>query len=217
MRAILINGSPRKNWNTHNLLMEAERGAKEAGAETEIVHLFDLKYTDCVSCFVCKVRGNKTEGVCAIRDDLKPILEKIADADVVIIGSPIYYGNLTGQALSFINRLLFPVMHYEIDPHTGKPEKILKKEKKCGLITTMNASEEYVQNGYGNTIESIASSIGMVLGNCEILYSCDTYQFKDYSKYYAGMWDERHKAEHREQQFPVDMRNAYELGKRLVM
>ena len=217
MRAILINGSPRKNWNTHNLLMEAERGAKEAGAETEIVHLFDLKYTDCVSCFVCKVRGNKTEGVCTIRDDLKPILEKIADADVVIIGSPIYYGNLTGQALSFINRLLFPVMHYEIDPQTGKPEKILKKEKKCGLIATMNASEEYVQNGYGNTIKSIASSIGMVLGNCEILYSCDTYQFKDYSKYYAGMWDERHKAEHREQQLPVDMRNAYELGKRLVM
>ena len=59
--------------------------------------------------------------------------------------------------------------------------------------------------------------MGMVLGGCEILYSCDTYQFKDYSKYYAGMWDERQKAEHREQQFPVDMKNAYELGKRLVM
>ncbi|MDF2544897.1 MAG: iron-sulfur flavoprotein [Herbinix sp.] len=217
MKVILINGSPRKNWNTHKLLMEAERGAKEAGAETEIIHLFDLKYTDCISCFACKVRGNKTDGVCAVRDELKPVLEKIAGADAVIIGSPIYYGNLTGQALSFINRLLFPVMHYEIDLQTGKPEKILQKEKKCGLIATMNASEEYVQNGYGKTMESIAGSIGMVLGSCEILYSCDTYQFKDYSKYYAGMWDENKKAEHREQQFPVDMKNAYELGKRLVM
>lgn len=110
-----------------------------------------------------------------------------------------------------------PALHYEIDPQTGKPERILKKEKKCGLIVTMNVSEEYAHNGYGNTMESIAGSMGMVLGGCEILYSCDTYQFKDYSKYYAGMWDERQKAEHREQQFPVDMKNAYELGKRLVM
>jgi multimeric flavodoxin WrbA len=215
MKAIIINGSPRKNWNTHKLLMEAERGAKEAGAETEIIHLFDLKYTDCISCFACKLRGNKTEGVCAVRDELKSVLEKIADVDVVIIGSPIYYGNLTGQALSFINRLLFPVMHYEKDPQTGKPEKILKKEKKCGLIVTMNASEEYVHNGYGNTLESIAGSIGMVLGSCETLYSCDTYQFKDYSKYYAGMWNESHKAEHMKKQFPVDLEKAFLMGKNL--
>jgi multimeric flavodoxin WrbA len=215
MKVVLINGSPRKNWNTHKLLMEAERGAKEAGATTEIIHLFDLKYTDCISCFACKVRGNKTEGVCAVRDELKPVLERIAEADSVIIGSPVYYGNLTGQALSFINRLLFPVMHYEIDPRTGRPEKVLKKEKKCGLIVTMNASEEYNQSGYGNTFESLSGSIGMVLGSCETLYSCDTYQFRDYSKYYASMWDERHKAEQREKQFPIDLNNAYRMGQRL--
>jgi multimeric flavodoxin WrbA len=39
MRAVLLNGSPGKNWNTHKLLMEAERGAKEMDAETEIIHL----------------------------------------------------------------------------------------------------------------------------------------------------------------------------------
>jgi multimeric flavodoxin WrbA len=215
VKVIGINGSPRKNWNTHKLLMEAERGAKEAGATTEIIHLFDLKYTDCISCFACKLRGNKTEGVCAVRDDLKPVLERIAEADGVIIGSPVYYGNLTGQALSFINRLLFPVMHYEIDPRTGRPEKVLKKEKKCGLIVTMNASEDYLRAGYGKTFESLAEIIGMVLGSCETLYSCDTYQFTDYSKYYASMWDERYKAEHREKQFPIDLQNAYEFGKRL--
>jgi multimeric flavodoxin WrbA len=59
MKAILLNGSPRKNWNTHKLLMEAERGAKEMGAETEIIHLYDLNYTDCRSCFACKVKGNQ--------------------------------------------------------------------------------------------------------------------------------------------------------------
>ena len=42
MKAIFVNGSPRKGWNTHKLLAEAERGAREMGAETEVVHLFDL-------------------------------------------------------------------------------------------------------------------------------------------------------------------------------
>jgi len=195
--------------------MEAERGAKEAGVATEIIHLFDLKYKDCISCFACKLKGNKTEGVCAVKDDLKPVLERIAEADGVIIGSPVYYGNLTGQALSFINRLLFPTMHYEIDPQTGKPKRVLEKEKKCGLIATMNAPEEYLKNGYGSALKVAADCIGMVLGSCETLYSCDTYQFKDYSKYYAGMWDERKKAEHREKQFPIDLNNAYQMGKRL--
>lgn len=94
---------------------------------------------------------------------------------------------------------------------------MLKKEKKCGLIMTMNASEENLRNGYGNTMETIAKSIGTILGDCETLYSCDTYQFHDYSKYYAGMWDENHKAEHREKQFPIDRKNAYELGKRITL
>jgi len=214
-KVILINGSPRKNWNTHKMLMEAERGAKEAGAATEIINLFDLKYKDCISCFACKLKGNKTEGVCAVKDDLKPVLERIAEADGIIIGSPVYYGNLTGQALSFINRLLFPTMYYEIDTQTGKPQKVLTKEKKCGLIATMNVQKEYLQSGYASSLESIAGSIGMVLGSCETLYSCDTYQFSDYSKYYAGMWDKKKKAEHREKQFPIDLNDAYQMGKEL--
>ena len=87
MKAIFLNGSPRKNWNTHKMLMEAERGAKDAGIETELIHLFDLHYTDCKACFACKVRGNKTNGICAIRDDLRPVLEKTSTADAVIVGS----------------------------------------------------------------------------------------------------------------------------------
>lgn len=166
------------------------------------------------------MRGNKTEGICAVRDDLRPVLEKTAEADCIIIGSPVYFANLTGQALSFINRLLFPTMHYEADPQTGKQKKLLGHEVKCGLIATMNAPEEYMQSDSGNPfggnpLEVAAGCIGMVLGSCETLYSCDTYQFTDYSKYYAGMWDEKKKAEHRDKQFPIDLNNAYQLGKRL--
>ena len=83
MKAIFLNGSPRKNWNTHKMLLEAERGAKEVGAETELIHLFDLSFTDCKSCFACKLRGNKTNGICAIRDELRPVTSEVASSSLV--------------------------------------------------------------------------------------------------------------------------------------
>ncbi len=68
-KILLLNGSPRKNWNTHKLLLEAERGALEMGAETRLVHLFDLKNaTDCKSCFACKIKGSKTTSIYRCRD-----------------------------------------------------------------------------------------------------------------------------------------------------
>lgn len=212
MKVVLLNGSPRKNWNTHQLLKEVERGAQEAGAQTELIHLFDLDYTDCRACFACKLRGNKTNGICAVRDDLRPVLEEIHEANAVIIGTPIYYGNLTGEAASVIHRMLFPTMHYEDD---NTHDVLLPIKKKCGLIVTSNAGAELIGSGYGAIFESTAQMIGRFFGSCETLYACDTCQFSDYSKYYAGMFDEAEKVEHWERQFPVDLHNAFELGRRL--
>ena len=50
MKTIILNGSPRKNWNTAQMLKEAQRGAESVGAETEYIDLFDLSYTGCRSC-----------------------------------------------------------------------------------------------------------------------------------------------------------------------
>ncbi|MBQ7650574.1 MAG: flavodoxin family protein [Victivallales bacterium] len=71
MKAIFINGSPRKNCNTASLLEKAMQGAADAGSETKLVHLRDLKFGGCVSCLACKVRGNKCAGLCAFRDELR--------------------------------------------------------------------------------------------------------------------------------------------------
>ena len=212
MKAIFLNGSPRKNWNTHKMLLEAERGAKEVGADTELIHLFDLSFTDCKSCFACKLRGNKTNGICAIRDELRPVLEKIHEANAVVIGTPIYYGDLTGEAASVIHRMLFPTMHYEDD---NTHDELLPIKKKCGLIVTGNATTMHIKMGGGAAFKNTAKMISMIFGSCETLYACDTYQFTDYRRYYAGMFNEAHKAEVRDKQFPFDLQNAYELGKRL--
>ena len=54
MKVIAVNGSPRKTWNTATLLEHALAGAAGSGAETELVHLYDLEFKGCISCFACK-------------------------------------------------------------------------------------------------------------------------------------------------------------------
>ncbi len=215
-KVLLLNGSPRKNWNTHILLQEAERGARDAGAETKLVHLYDLDFSDCRSCFECKLKDGHTNGICALRDGLRSVLEYAHDADAIIVGSPIYYSNLTAPVIAFKNRLLFPVMYYEKDPATGMTAKVPIEPKKCGLIVTANAPEQTFTDGYTAKFSQEAAQFGRILGSAEMIYACETYQFNDYGKYHAGMFDEKQRAERREKQFPVDKQNAYELGKRLA-
>ncbi|MBP5770207.1 MAG: NAD(P)H-dependent oxidoreductase [Bacteroidaceae bacterium] len=93
IKALFINGSPRKNGNTAQLLKRAMDGAREAGAEVELVNLYDrsLNYKGCMSCFACKLKGGK-KGVCSFKDDLQPILQKAVEADVLV------WGGLIGAA-----------------------------------------------------------------------------------------------------------------------
>ena len=108
MKAIGVNGSPRKKWNTATLLERALEGAGSQGAKTELVHLYDLDYKGCISCFACKKKTGRSYGKCAVRDGLTPLLRKVTQADVIILGSPIYFGTVTGEMRSFLERLFFP-------------------------------------------------------------------------------------------------------------
>jgi multimeric flavodoxin WrbA len=57
---IAVNGSPRKRWNTAMMLEHALKGAESKGAETELIHLYDLDFKGCTSCFACKLKGGKS-------------------------------------------------------------------------------------------------------------------------------------------------------------
>ena len=84
MKVMAFNGSPRKKWNTATLLEKALEGAASRGAETELIHLYDLNYKGCISCFACKTKGGESYGRCAVEDDLAPVFRKIEKADAVI-------------------------------------------------------------------------------------------------------------------------------------
>lgn len=216
MKVIALNGSPRKNWNTDKLLQKALEGAASAGAETELIQLFDYEFKSCVSCFACKVKNSKTNGLCAYRDALTPILEKCQAADVIIVGSPVYYAYPTGQFRAFLERLIFPLDPYMMDEN-GKRIRYLKKTVPTGIIYTMNCPEWLLERVNYPTILGVnENSMKRLFGYCESLYSCDTYQYTDYDKYDCNMFDKNKKAAHRDAQFPIDLQNAYDMGKRLA-
>lgn len=216
-KVIVINASPRKNFNTAKLLKEASKGAQEQGAQVEYFNLYDINFKGCLSCFACKRKGAVTNCVCAIKDELRPVLEKCIEADALIIGSPVYFSYPTGEFRSFIERLLFPVHTYLIDKKTGELKSLRPHIIKTGVIFTMNCPKEWMEKyNYDTILNDNVKSLEHVLGYSEALYSCDTYQFVDYSKYDIDLFDEKHKAQVRDKQFPKDLKAAFELGERLV-
>ncbi|MGO9951956.1 MAG: flavodoxin family protein [Dissulfurispiraceae bacterium] len=211
MRVIAFNGSPRKHWNTATLLEKALDGAKSQGAKTKLIHLYDLNYKGCISCFACKAKGGKSYGKCSVTDDLKSIFDKIELADTLIFGSPIYLGNVTGEMRSFLERLVFQYLTY-----TDPPGSLFNRQIKTGFIYTMGVTEEVMnQIGYSQFMDLISMFLTRTFGHSEALCSFDTLQFKDYSKYVAPRFDPEGKSKRRKEVFPHDCQKAFEMGQRL--
>ncbi|MFH0917904.1 MAG: flavodoxin family protein [Candidatus Omnitrophota bacterium] len=208
MKIIAFNGSPRKEWNTAMLLKKALEGASSQGAQTELIHLYDLNYQGCISCFACKEKGGKSYGRCGVSDDLKPIFNKIESADAIIFGSPIYLGSITGEMQSFLERLVFPYLTY-----TDPPEPLFPKKIPVGFIYTMGLTEELmVEFGYQQRFAGTDRLLARIFGSSQMLLSFDTYQFKDYSKVVATRFNPEEKLKRRQEVFPKDCQKAFTMG-----
>lgn len=212
MKVIALNGSPRKKWNTATLLEKALEGAASQGAETELIHLYDLTFKGCKSCFACKTKDGTSYGRCAVKDDLAPILKKVEEADSIILGSPIYYGTVSGEMRSFMERLMFPYMTY-----TNPPQSLFSKKINTGFIYTMNATLEQMETfGFDQHMVMNERLLEILFGASESLLSFDTYQFKDYSKVVADRFDPEKKARRRKEIFPKDCEKAFDMGARFA-
>lgn len=216
MNALFVSGSPRKGWNTEKLLTKAMEGAAAAGAETELVRIYDKPFKGCVSCFACKVKNSKCDGLCAYRDELRPLLEKAYEADVIVLGSPVYFNNMTAGMRAFLERLMFPIDTYLIDDQ-GKRVNVPHKPVKTAMIYNMNCPEWLMEQvNYKLLLGDVEHELARLFGYSEILYVNDTYQFSDYARYDCNMFPEEAKRKQRDEHFPIDLQNAYDLGKRLA-
>ena len=105
MKVLLINGSPRKQGNTFLALSEIARQLSTHGIDSEIIQIGTQPTHGCIACSTCKGRKDLR---CAFDDDLcNRINEKMADADALIVGSPVYYGQPNGSVLALIQRMFY--------------------------------------------------------------------------------------------------------------
>ncbi len=208
MKTVVINASPRRKWNTAQIMKEAAKGAESAGAEVEYVDLYKLDLHGCMSCLICK-QADQERCKCYWKDELSPLIEKILDADTLLIGSPIYFNEPTSHYRALMERLIFCILSYDGfgSYYDGKVN--------VGLFFTMNAPEDFYETMMEKYLESSSQVFKMLNGEVKIYPVFNTLQVNDYSKYAMGAFDEDAKKENHEKQFPVDLKRAFEIGAEL--
>ena len=123
-KVLILSGSPRKNGNSDLLCNEFMRGALESGNEVEKIRITEKKVSPCSACYYCRDHG----GVCVHKDDMADILQKMVDADVLVLASPVYFYSINAQLKAVIDRFY-------------ANNEVLMGGKKAVLITAMADTE----------------------------------------------------------------------------
>lgn len=100
MKVVALLGSPRTGKNSSTIAARFMETAAALGAETRTFELNQLTYRGCQGCYACK----KGLEHCVLKDDLTAVLTAVQEADVVLLSSPVYYGDVTAQLKGFIDR-----------------------------------------------------------------------------------------------------------------
>jgi len=105
MRVLSINGSPREHGNTRAMLGRACKPLADAGIEIDHVHLHQVGIAPCTACMVCaQVKDGRCHGP---NDACNDLIDRTRAADVVLLGSPVYFGSVTGQIKAYMDRVGF--------------------------------------------------------------------------------------------------------------
>jgi multimeric flavodoxin WrbA len=205
MKIVVINGSPRLKWNTVQLLDSFIAGMKSTGEELQIqnINVYDYNFKGCKSCFACQLK--KFEGQtpeCRVEDEIHDLLVDVRNADGIVVGSPIYFCDLSAQVKTFLERLMYP----------GPVAKPIPS----AFIYTSNAPEDAFEQ-YIN--ESVAITERYMKDNFKVfpdrICAYDTYQM-DHEELYKKSYDMEPKRLRRETQFPIDLNNAYDGGIKFI-
>ena len=162
MKVLMINGSPHQNGNTATALQEAAAQLKENGIDSEIVWIGMAPVHGCIACGHCKSQEPK----CIFDDDIcNQVAEKMKDADALIVGSPVYYGQPNGAVLAIVQRLCYSAG----GALSGKPAAAFAVCRRGGATAsfqTMNmpfmmmnmpvVTSQYWNIGYGQSQGQIA-------------------------------------------------------------
>jgi len=139
MKVIAINGSARKNGNTAILLKAVLDELGERGIKTELVSLAGLEVRPCRACLKCAEKKNRR---CVVKDDANDVIAKLDEADGIILGSPVYFADLSGQLKCLIDRSGM-VARVNGDMFKRKPAAAVVAARRSGAVHAFDSINHY--------------------------------------------------------------------------
>lgn len=156
-KVLILSGSPRKGGNSDLLCDEFMRGAKESGNLAEKINIVEKNIGYCRACYFCR----KNNGKCIIKDDMENILQKMIDADVIVLASPVYFYSINAQLKAVIDRTVARWLE-------------VKNKEFYYIMTAADESEDAMQTtlacfrGYADCVNGAKE--------CDVIYGTGVYE-----------------------------------------
>jgi multimeric flavodoxin WrbA len=140
MKVIGFNGSPRKEGNTSILIRRVFHALEKEGVETELVHLSHKKIHGCIACYKCA--ENKDQR-CAVNDDAaNEYIEKMTEAQGIVLGSPVYFMDVTPEMKALIDRVGF-VSRSNGGMFRNKIGSLVAAARRTGAVHTLDTMSHF--------------------------------------------------------------------------
>ena len=133
MKVLMINGSPHENGTTKRALDEVAVALNQNGIETEIITVGNKNVSGCLACGACAKLGK-----CVTDDIVNVVIEKLKEADGLVVGSPVYYASMNGTLKSLLDRVFFGKSCF-----ANKPAAAISVARRAGTTATVDAINKY--------------------------------------------------------------------------
>lgn len=199
MKTVVINAGPKRKNQNAQLAQSAAKGAESVGADVEYVDLYKMDLCGCMSCLICKQEGKACK--CYWRDDLSPLIDRILDADSLLIAAPIFFSQPTSHYMALLERLIFCIVSYDVG-------NAFKGKTNVGLFYTVNYSKDYFEESVRPHLKQSEDILKMLNGKVVI----DSFENTSKNIYSKSTDDE---LKLKREQFERDLERVFEIGTEL--
>lgn len=196
MKTIVINAGPKRKDINAQLMKSAKSGAESVGSEVEFIDLYRLELSGCRVCLICKNDDDVCR--CYWRDELSPLIDRIFEADCLLVGVPIFFSSPSSHYMALLERLIYCMVSYK----TGNK---FKGNVNVGLFYTINYPMEYFEKSVRPHLKQSEDILSMLNGKVVIK------TFSNISKNeYSTKSDDEIKS--KESQFDHDLEAIFEIA-----
>lgn len=199
MKTVVINAGPKRKNQNAQLAQSALRGAESVGADVEYIDLYKLDLCGCMDCLICKNEGKACK--CYWRDELSPLIDRILDADSLLIAVPIFFSQPTSHYMALLERLIFCIVSYDVG-------NAFKGKVNVGLFYNVNYSNDYFEESVRPHLKQSEDILKMLNGKVVI----DSFENISKNIYSKSSDDE---IRLKEEQFNRDLNSVFEIGAEL--